>query len=401
MNTTIRSRVFNLVIAINLIAYSGTTLLTNTIWAFIAIATTLVFILASRANPADKTGWLLPISVCLVCWLSVSLSYLVSDSTTSSFYMTGITLSALFLSSYVNSFSALVPGIVIAGIAVLCLSLYWAARYPELGLSQGYWQSGALQGIFPHKNSFGLFMLIAYSGQMQRVWSTASRKIPNAFLSVIFASAVFASRSANCIIILVLVTVLAVIGLIRFKSKNLVIALLAISAMLILYQGSAFSPIFQSLGRDESLTGRTEIWNATFDVFSKSPILGWGWGGVWNDASPIAELIRASVGFPVTEAHNAILDSMVQIGLVGSSLILVTLGVAFIKAKGGERFGWTFGSRWMLGVIFVHSITEATLDRPLGWFIVCSISGLLLRGNSGNLNLETGEEFNSSTLVPS
>ena len=60
--------------------------------------------------------------------------------------------------------------------------------------------------------------------------------------------------------------------------------------------------ISSTFGRDETLTGRSEIWATLVPFAMKRPILGHGFGGFWTDAR--REIIAASHG------HNGYLDAV-------------------------------------------------------------------------------------------
>lgn len=71
-----------------------------------------------------------------------------------------------------------------------------------------------------------------------------------------------------------------------------------------------------------TLTGRTEIWYATWNAFLERPLLGYGFG---TTKVLIPEVYRNYWGFTVTQAHNFFLQIAVTTGLVGLSLVLMAL----------------------------------------------------------------------------
>ncbi|HNO75013.1 MAG TPA: O-antigen ligase family protein [Nitrosomonas mobilis] len=74
----------------------------------------------------------------------------------------------------------------------------------------------------------------------------------------------------------------------------------------------------------QSLTGRTFIWEATFDLIWQKPFLGYGFG-----AGGIALQDYYSAGaynWTTYNAHNAFLQILLDLGVVGLILLLIMLG---------------------------------------------------------------------------
>jgi O-antigen ligase len=59
-----------------------------------------------------------------------------------------------------------------------------------------------------------------------------------------------------------------------------------------------------SVGRDETLTGRTEVWAAVIPALESQMLLGYGFGSFWTDSR------RAKYDIPT--AHNGYLDIMLS-----------------------------------------------------------------------------------------
>src|SRR5262249_33853758 len=74
-------------------------------------------------------------------------------------------------------------------------------------------------------------------------------------------------------------------------------------------------------GVDSGFTGRTELWEETFNVWERSPLLGVGFHQ--------HELMMNSLG-----AHNAYLAMLADTGIIGLSLYVGLLGWAFIAGLG-------------------------------------------------------------------
>ena len=91
--------------------------------------------------------------------------------------------------------------------------------------------------------------------------------------------------------------------------------------------------VFDLLGRDPSLTGRTEIWGALSSAISDRPWLGHGYGVFWIEQSEPAFWVRQTVQWDAPTAHNGWFETALGLGLVG--LALAVLDYLWILAKAG------------------------------------------------------------------
>lgn len=100
-----------------------------------------------------------------------------------------------------------------------------------------------------------------------------------------------------------------------------------------------FAPILARLGKDATLTGRTELWNGIYRFMQRHNMLtGFGYGQFWMNKSNVRRLhmmydhtsyfSRMSTG-----AHNQIMELWLNIGLLGiASYFLAILGsMRFLK----------------------------------------------------------------------
>ncbi|MBC7364026.1 MAG: O-antigen ligase family protein [Candidatus Aminicenantes bacterium] len=108
------------------------------------------------------------------------------------------------------------------------------------------------------------------------------------------------------------------------------------------------------LGRDETLTNRTLIWNSLVIFAKKRILLGYGFGGFWTTS--LREEIASS-------AHNGYLDTILNIGFVGLFIfILFLLFEANVNAI-MIKTPWC-NSIIFLSIIFmflIHNIAESSL----------------------------------------
>ncbi|CAN5119693.1 O-antigen ligase [soil metagenome] len=134
--------------------------------------------------------------------------------------------------------------------------------------------------------------------------------------------------------------------------------------------------IFNLLGRDATLTGRTVIWEAVLRRIAERPVTGFGYAVVWNDASgwgPLAWIAKEAQ-FTPHHAHNSWLEAELELGYAGVALLAafaVQTGVRLLRAGEGA---WLAAP--ILAAFFVATLTETvTLNyNDFLWVIVPALA---------------------------
>lgn len=176
-----------------------------------------------------------------------------------------------------------------------------------------------------------------------------------------------ASRTAFASGLLALAVYWAAVSCRRAKTA-LVLGLVTASCVLLLVLGNVSLPDLKSaamLGRDDStvdsFNGRTAIWEGISGYIRQHPILGYGYGGFWTKRH-ITEITETSATqeFAVAESHDAYLESLLHIGLVGLAAYIFAL-------LGGIARSFA-----------LHSASHAPAYAFSGAFLVfCVVNGLL------------------------
>jgi O-antigen ligase len=81
----------------------------------------------------------------------------------------------------------------------------------------------------------------------------------------------------------------------------------------------ASNVVLAALGKDATLTGRTQIWAAVMRRIQDRPWLGYGYGAVWDNTSPGSPLawIIKQAGFRPAHSHNSWLQQWLDVGIPG------------------------------------------------------------------------------------
>ena len=128
-----------------------------------------------------------------------------------------------------------------------------------------------------------------------------------------------------------------------------------------------------SLGRDATLTGRTEIWNIVLDVGPGNFLLGRGYGSFWSGSTAEQVWDRLTYHTHFTQSHNGYIDIYLELGVIGLFLL------AWMMCSVVGTFRQTFAVNVEYGAyrlafftaILVHNLTESSYGRPthLLWFV--------------------------------
>lgn len=124
-----------------------------------------------------------------------------------------------------------------------------------------------------------------------------------------------------------------------------------------------FSPVFEMLGKDATLTGRTLLWNQIIEVMSANHTLqGYGYAMFWRDPSGYSLIHRAFdrnswLATMTTGAHNVILELWLNVGLVGLSVYFLTMIQSMSRTKDMTETQYLMCSAHLIAFA-LHGLTE-------------------------------------------
>jgi exopolysaccharide production protein ExoQ len=221
--------------------------------------------------------------------------------------------------------------LVVTTFIALCAACWFVILFdPHMGIHQetdlvAYAHAGSWRGLYFHKNDFG--RAISFGAVTFAVAAIVYRRWTIVFMLLfVQAMVLIANSQSSQAIILSIVPSAAVLGLAWLRDKSVTTRTMIISVtvplLIIVYMASGiiFSAVLEALGKDETLTGRTEIWMGTIQILAQNSIFGGGFGAGWG---PIRDPLKALTGIEVGHAHNGYLDLVADIGVVGLSMILL------------------------------------------------------------------------------
>lgn len=153
--------------------------------------------------------------------------------------------------------------------------------------------------------------------------------------------------------------------------------------------------LFALLGRDASLTGRVPLWLAIWPEVLRAPVLGYGYAGFWNAASPTVQMIWLYAGWQAPDAHSSYLDILLQLGAVGLALYAWSFAALFARARAASRTGFTtsrFGVLYGAALLLI-GLDEGVIPIPNAWIALLPV---VLLAMSRHLALRRGERIPST-----
>ena len=136
---------------------------------------------------------------------------------------------------------------------------------------------------------------------------------------------------------------------------SILISTIIIFGIITPFAGGLFvSDLALTFNRDETLTGRSDIWAYLFPYAMNKPILGHGFGGFWTDA------IREATS---SHAHNGYLDVILNLGFWGLIQFSIYLISSCFRSVKMMNYDFRWGCLWtsLLFSAVVHNIAESTL----------------------------------------
>ena len=282
----------------------------------------------------------------------------------------GMLAVCLAATKQIKSYNQFVKLILMFSLFSLLASLIFIVISPDRGISiQGRWR-----GLLGHPNTLGTLCWVS-------IWASFSSRV---------------KKINGTEIVGLMVIVLAVFLLIKANSMTSIICSLGAGGVFIL---NAFvqnhlprkvlillgmcwgtflicsviwlveprllsiSGLFELIGRDPNLTGRTELWKAGIVAAKSKLLVGWGFD------SQMSVLSNRIISYG--QFHNGYIDLLVAGGLIGSALCLI-MCLSFIR----RIFNWPASDRpvafTFIVVFLIHNISEASIMHTVTyiWFLL-------------------------------
>lgn len=223
-------------------------------------------------------------------------------------------------------------------------------------------EAPGLVGVFSQKNSMGQYAGLG-AVISATLLSTSGKRIRETFYFSIFATALVLSQSTSA----VLATGVALLVLLRLRLHQdrwpaatsldlLAVILLAVGVLM-----STGSAVTSFLGKTDTLSGRTLIWEAVWPHVQARPFLGHGYTAFWETSTTRMDVLF-HLPFVVSGAHNGYLDLLLDLGLLGLALV-ATFYFRLIKTA-IRSTDWRAVTIPVATFVLVANLTESALLLP-------------------------------------
>ena len=303
-----------------------------------------------------------------------------------------------------NQLDAVKRVFVRCALVLVPLSMLFIKYYPAIGRNYHRWTHQVqYNGVTTNKNSLGV---IAMLGGLFLLWHIAEQKKgvtrwqqfvsvwPEACVIGLCVWILYIANSATALACFLLGVVLFLTGRTVFNGASVkatvgVTALVGLGALMGLLMSDLRGFVAGNLGRDSTLTTRTEIWEAALSL-PTNPIVGAGFASVW--LTPEGWALRERIG-GLAHAHNGYLEAYLNGGAIGVTLLVAVLFTATLQAGRHLAARTRAGAFYVACVVagLVYNISEVTFSNGnavglLLWLIAMSgPHALLVRGSVGQL----------------
>ena len=240
-----------------------------------------------------------------------------------------------------------------------------------------------LRGIFSHKNGLGQVMAVGALASLGGIRISRGRKRLFKILTLIlFIILAFFSKSTTALLMIFFFCTVG--GVIALFQKGGIASILSVTSIILLVPVVGIVSLDTDtalglIGKDQTLTGRTELWSYLIYYIQQRPILGWGYSAFWSNNNPAAIEISTVLRW-ASQAHNAAIGMLLEVGIVGLAFFLflwVRNVASSLKCMSTSAKEPAVSSLLCCGGIFLSGITEPVLLEPGILLSVFFMTGLM------------------------
>lgn len=256
--------------------------------------------------------------------------------------------------------------------------------YPKMGVQHDI-NAGDWRGLWYEKNQMGAMMVYGALAAMAAILAgSTKRKLMIVTILLCAAMMVMSKSKTSLLALLIGLAGSMMLAVMRRGPATAVIVVwlgvtVAVTAAMVMWLAPEL--LFKALGKDPSLTGRTDIWAALLRQSAKHPLTGYGYAVFWKLDSVPAMWIRKETGWDVPTAHNGWLDILAQLGWIGVGLCALVLGgsllVSLVRFRKVEDGYW---ATLFLAIFLMTTFSESfILERNgIAWALACAAVTRLL-----------------------
>jgi exopolysaccharide production protein ExoQ len=267
------------------------------------------------------------------------------------------------------------------------LSLYYGVMDPAAVRMPG---STEWRGVFDNKNALarvvvlgGVVCLLLRVDRVRPAWVLWGGM-------GLFVSLLAMSQSMTGLLALAILVALTHFSN-TLRLRLTILVPLIIAAVMALVTGAIWlhthaAVMATQVGRDVTLTGRTDLWAEALIMIRRHPLLGYGYGGFWRGWLGDSGEFWSAVRWQAPHAHNGLVDLTLDLGIVGLAIFLAGLVTALARAVARARALRSASSTAplvILSFVIFYNITESSLLRHNTVFWLAYVVAVSLASNGG------------------
>lgn len=257
---------------------------------------------------------------------------------------------------------------------LLPFSIVLIKYFPEIGRQYGRWDGQLMWvGVGTQKNGLGLLCAISLFlllWSLIRDWSTPEKEKSKVLLmadGVITALALYLLRgpggsySAAAVAVFLVGSALSFLLYLKPElgmavSVRLKTAVFGLMLVFVVGFEALIPSVASVFGRNETLTGRLDIWRSVLDAAWANPLLGSGYGCFWSREREISFI------HGVNQAHNGYLDVFADTGAAGLvALFLVVMSFCNkIRREHEDSSNWGIFGICLIFMLLLYNVVESS-----------------------------------------
>lgn len=255
----------------------------------------------------------------------------------------------LMVLSETNQLTAIRRVLARVGYVAIPTSILFIRYFPELGRVYSRGGQTTWSGVASGKNGLGMICLVFGLAFLYRFFEVYQEKqsperrrtlLAQSLILVMVIYLLFQAHSATSYAVFFLsASPMAMVCLFRWTRRPAivhtmvaVVVSVAASALFLNMGGGMLA----QLGRDSTLTGRTDIWRSAFSLV-ENPIVGTGFESFWL-GERLAKM-EILIDQRVNQAHDGYIEIYLNLGIVGVILLMLVLLAAYARVVRAVEWG--------------------------------------------------------------
>lgn len=281
-----------------------------------------------------------------------------------------------------NPFKAIVTAYKRCFILLIPLSIVLIKYYRQYGTSEPkYFAHNFWVGVTTHKNSLGLLAMLA---ALLFLWDIFQKDKGGKIIAIVYLIMIAYllnggghTRSSTAIL-LIFINVAAYLFMGKYKSRPerllpvivgaFVITLVTNVSAEFIFGAPIDEIISVALGKDQTMTGRTILWQNLIALGKRHFFLGYGYEGFWSTPMMqyLKEINNGIHSWGPAQSHNGYIEVFLNLGILG----LIFLGLVVVSAFKGairncyQNFDYSRIRIVLLLVVMIHNYSESGFTRP-------------------------------------